>query len=48
MKDGIAVEAGPTDKILKPPQNHTRTTIGIKSLPLGSLVEAAAIFKITQ
>ena len=33
---------------LKPPQNHTRTTIGIKSLPLGSLVEADAIFKITQ
>ena len=31
---------------LKPPQNHTRTTIGIKSLPLGSLVEADAIFKI--
>ena len=33
---------------LQPPQNHTRTTIGIKSLPLGSLVEADAIFKITQ
>ena len=30
---------------LKPKQNHTRTTIGIKSLPLGSLVEADAIFK---
>ena len=33
---------------LRPPQNHTRTTIGIKSLPLGSLVEADAIFKITD
>jgi len=31
---------------LKPIKNHTRTTIGIKSLPLGSLVEADAIFKI--
>ena len=31
---------------LQPTQNHTRTTIGIKSLPLGSLVEADAIFKI--
>tara|TARA_B100001121_G_scaffold307336_1_gene328611 strand:+ start:695 stop:1126 length:432 start_codon:yes stop_codon:yes gene_type:complete len=31
---------------LQPAQNHTRTTIGIKSLPLGSLVEADAIFKI--
>ena len=33
---------------LQPPQNHTRTTIGIKSLPLGSLVEADAIFKISD
>tara|TARA_B100000900_G_C20495250_1_gene681316 strand:- start:398 stop:832 length:435 start_codon:yes stop_codon:yes gene_type:complete len=33
---------------LQPPQNHTRTTIGIKSLPLGSLVEADAIFKIVE
>ena len=34
------------NEFLQPTQNHTRTTIGIKSLPLGSLVEADAIFKI--
>lgn len=32
--------------VFKTSQNHTRTTIGLKSLPLGSLVEADAIFKI--
>ena len=27
MKDGIAVEAGSTDKILKQPQNHYTKTL---------------------
>ena len=34
------------NEVFNTSQNHTRTTIGLKSLPLGSLVEADAIFKI--